>query len=69
VSCDHATSLLRVVASNIQKIHFTQAIESMHLSMVFSRMEDVLGNLISQLKDWHETMLKHVNSHNMRTQK
>jgi hypothetical protein len=33
---DHATSLLQVVASNIQKIHLTQAIESMHPSMVFS---------------------------------
>jgi hypothetical protein len=68
VFCDHATSLLWIVASNIQNSHLTQAIESMHPSMVFSRVEDVLGNLISQLKDWHETMLKSVNSHN-RTQK
>jgi hypothetical protein len=26
-------------------------------------MEDGLGNLIKQLKDWHETMLEHKNAH------
>jgi hypothetical protein len=30
---------------------------------VFQHVEDGLGNLIKQLKDWHETMLEHKNAH------
>ncbi len=57
---DHVTSLLSIIASNIQSIYMAQVIESMHLGMVFSWVENGLGNIINQLKNWHETMLRHM---------
>jgi hypothetical protein len=47
VLCDHATSLLQVVASNIPNICLTQANESMHMGIIFNKMEDGLENSIS----------------------
>jgi hypothetical protein len=33
----------------------------MHLGMVSHCINDGLGNLVHQMKDWHETMLEHGN--------
>ncbi len=60
--CDHATSRLQIVVSDIQNLCVTHANELMHLGIVFNWVEDGLGKLIFWLKDWHETMLKHANS-------
>jgi hypothetical protein len=63
---DHATSLLCVVASNVQNIHLSKVNEIMRLGMVFHHINDGPGNLVHQMKDWHETMLKHANIHRKR---
>jgi hypothetical protein len=63
---DHATSLLCVVASNVQSIHLSKVNEIMHLNMVFHHINDGLGNLVHQMKDWHETMIEHANIHRKR---
>jgi hypothetical protein len=64
---DHVTSLLSVIASNIQNIYLASVNESMHLGMVFSWVENGLKNVVNWLKDWHETMLRHVDTHKKRT--
>jgi hypothetical protein len=43
-------------------LHVRWVSESMHSRMVFNWAEDCLGNLINRLKDWHEIMLKIVDS-------
>lgn len=53
--CDHAMSLLKIVASNIWNIDFTWAKKSLHC------VDDGLGNYISQTNIWHETMFQHTN--------
>jgi hypothetical protein len=53
--CDHATSLLWGVGSNIHHLHFAWVNESMHLGMVFCQMNDGFGNSINRMKDTHET--------------
>jgi len=58
--CDlHATTLLRIVASNIQNIRLTWTYESLHLGMVFHHVDDAKGNSINWMKYWHESMFKH----------
>ncbi len=58
--CDHATSLLKVVALDIQNIWLTQANESLHPRMVFHCVNDGISNSINRMKDWHESMLKNI---------
>ncbi len=56
---DHATSLLCVVASNVLSIHLSKVNGTMHPGMVFHHINDGLGNLMHQMKDWHEIMVEH----------
>jgi hypothetical protein len=63
---DHAASLLCMVTSNVQSVHLSKVNEIMHLSMVFHHINDGLGNLMHQMKDWHETMVEHANIHRKR---
>jgi len=58
---DHTTSLLCVIATNVQGIYLSKVNEVMHLRMVFHCINGGLGNLVHQMKDWHETMLEHGN--------
>jgi hypothetical protein len=60
--CDHATSLLQGVASNIHHLCLVGVNESMHSRMVFCWMDDGFRNYINQMKDWHGTMMEHLNT-------
>ncbi len=59
--CDHATSIMKVVALEIQNIHLTKMIESLHLGTLLHHVDDGLGYVVHRLKDWHETMFTHTN--------
>jgi hypothetical protein len=59
--CEHATSHMRVLACNIRNIRLTKANAISHPRLVLRRVGDGLGNSVKQLKDWHETMLNHIN--------
>jgi hypothetical protein len=48
---DHATSLLHVIATNVQGIHLSKVNEVMHLVMVFHCVNDGLGNSMHWMKD------------------
>ncbi len=51
--CDlHATTLLRIVASNIQNIQLTWTYESLHPRMVFHHVDDAKGNSMN----WNEIL-------------
>jgi hypothetical protein len=63
---DHTTSLLHVIATDVQGIRLSKVNEVMHLGMVFHCVNDGLGNSVHRMKDWHETMLKHRNIHKKR---
>jgi hypothetical protein len=63
---DHITSLLCVIATNVQGICLSKVNEVMHPDMVFHCINDGLGNLVHRMKDWHETMLQHGNIHKKR---
>jgi hypothetical protein len=65
--CDCVTSHLQIVASKIWNLRVTHVSELMHPNMLFSWVEDGLGNIVSRLKYWHETMLKQANSHSKRS--
>jgi hypothetical protein len=58
---DRTTSLLRVIATNVQNICLFRANEVMHPDMVFHCVNDGLDNSVHQMKDWLEMMLKHEN--------
>jgi len=58
---DHTTSLLCVIAIDVQNIYLSKVNEVMHFNMVFHSINDKLGNSMHQMKDWHETMLEHAN--------
>jgi hypothetical protein len=60
---DHATSLLRVVASNVWSIFFSKANKILHQGMVFHQVNDGLGNSVNRMKDWHEMIRGHANTH------
>jgi len=45
---------------------FSKANEVMHHNMVFHCTNDGFGNSVHQMKDRHETMLKHGNIHKKR---
>jgi hypothetical protein len=62
---DHTTSLLHVIATDVQGICLSMN-EVMHPRMVFHYVNDGLGNLVHRMKDWHETMLEHGNIHKKR---
>jgi len=49
--CDHATSIMKVVASKIQNICLTKTNESLHLGMLLYLVDDGLGYLVQMLKD------------------
>jgi hypothetical protein len=51
---------LKVVALDIQNIQLARANESLHPWMVFHCVNDGMGNSINRMKDWHESMLKHI---------
>jgi hypothetical protein len=61
--CDHATSLLQGIGSNIHHLCLAQIYKSMHLGMVFCRVDDGFENSINQMKDWHKTMMEHLDTH------
>jgi len=65
--CNHATSLLQGVASNIHHLRLAQVNESMHPEMVFCRMDDGFGNSINWMKNLHETMMEHLETCKKRT--
>ncbi len=58
--CEHATSHMKVLACNIRNICLTKANAVLHPGVVLHYIEDGLGS-VKQLKDWHETMLNHIN--------
>jgi hypothetical protein len=58
--------LLHVIATDVWSIHLSKVNEVMHPDMVFHYINDVLGNSVHWMKDWHETMLKHGNIHKKR---
>jgi hypothetical protein len=58
---DHTTALLRVIAIDVRSIRLSKVNEIMHPNMVFHCVNDGFGNLVHQMKDWHETMLEHGN--------
>jgi hypothetical protein len=49
--CDHATSLLRGIASNIHHLYFARVNEFMHSWMVFCQLDDSFQNSINYMKD------------------
>ncbi len=49
--CDHATSLIRKVASNIHRLHLIRINESMLSRMVFRKVDDGFGNSINHMKN------------------
>jgi hypothetical protein len=55
--------LLHVIVIDVRGIHLSKANEVMHPTMVFHCVNDGLGNLMHQMKDWHEMMLEHGNIH------
>jgi hypothetical protein len=61
--CDHATSLLQGVGSNIHHFRLAQVNKSMHPRMVFRRVDDGFRNSINWMKDWHETIMEHLDTH------
>ncbi len=48
---DHTTSLLRVIAIDVQGIHLSKVNEVMHPSMVFHCVNNGLGNSVHRMKD------------------
>jgi hypothetical protein len=65
--CDHATSRIQEVGSNIHHLRLVQINKSMHPRMVFRQVDDGIENSINQMKDWHETILEHLNTYKKRT--
>jgi len=61
--CDHATLIMKVVASKIQNIHLIKVNESLHPRTLLHHVDDGLGYPVHRLKDWHEIMLTHTNVH------
>jgi hypothetical protein len=59
--CERATSHMRVLAYNICNIRLTKAYVVSHPRLVLHHVEDGLGNNVKRFKDWHETMLNHIN--------
>jgi hypothetical protein len=59
--CEHATSHMKVLTSNICNIHLTKVNAVSHPGLVLHYVEDGLGNSVKQLKDQHETMLNYTN--------
>jgi hypothetical protein len=57
--CDHATSIMKVVAS--KNICFTKTNESLHLGTLLHHVDDGFGYLVQSLRDWHKTMFTHTN--------
>jgi hypothetical protein len=64
--CDHATSFTRGDAWNIHHLHLAWVNKSMLPRMVFRRMDDGFKNSINRMKDWHKTMMEHLNTHKKR---
>ncbi len=60
---DHTASLLCVIATDLRGIRLSKVNEVMHFGMVFHCINDGLSNSVHWMKDWHETMLKHGNTH------
>jgi len=49
--CDHATSRIQEVGSNIHHLRLVWINKSMHPGMVFRRVDDGFENSINQMKD------------------
>jgi hypothetical protein len=49
--CDHATSLIRGVTSNIHHLCLVRINKSMLSGMVFGKVDDGFGNSINQMKN------------------
>ncbi len=65
--CDHATSFLQGLGLNIHHLCLAQVNESMHLGMVFRWVDDGFRNSTNWMKDWHKTMMEHLDTHKKRT--
>jgi hypothetical protein len=63
---DHTTSLLHVIAIDVQGTCLSKVNEIMHHGMIFHCVNDGLGNSMHQMKDYHEMMLKHGNIYKKR---
>jgi hypothetical protein len=50
-TCDHATSIMKVVALEIQNVHFIKSNESLHMGMLLDCVDDGLRYSIHRLKD------------------
>jgi hypothetical protein len=61
--CDHGTSFLCGVASNIWPIHLTRVNKSMHPIMVFHWMDDGFKNAMNHWKISMKTMMEHLDTH------
>jgi hypothetical protein len=59
---NHVTLLLQGVGSNIQHLHLARVNKSMHPGMVFCWVDNGFGNSINQMKDWHKTMMEHLDT-------
>jgi hypothetical protein len=57
---------LCVIAIDVRNIRLSKANEVMHPDIIFHCVNDGLDNLVDQMKDWHETMLKHENIYKKR---
>jgi hypothetical protein len=65
--CNHATSHFRGVESNIHHLHLAWINGSMHPWMIFCWVDDGFGNSINWMKDWHEKMMEHLDTHKKKT--
>jgi hypothetical protein len=59
--CEHATSHMKILACNIYNIRLTKTNVILHIRLVLHCIENGLGNNVKRFKDWHETMLNHIN--------
>jgi len=57
--CIHATSFFKVVCANVHTNCLIKGYESLHLGIIFNRVEDDIGCFVKRRKDWHECMVAH----------
>ncbi len=65
--CNHVTSFFQGIGSNIRHLHLAQVNKSMHLGMVFCWVDDGFKNSINRMKNWHETMMEHLDTYKKKT--
>jgi hypothetical protein len=65
--CKHVTSLFWGVGSNIHHLCLVWVNISMNSGMVFCWVDDGFENSINWMKDWHKTMMEHLDTHKKKT--